>query len=176
MPVVDPQYRGEVRVELYLPPAFDQFPPSKILVPAFWAQRGIQQPLRAIRVRQGLRVLSPRLDDIADQAETSGAGGVLRTSESPTEAAVAGAKHAGAAGASAKHAVAAGANALHAVEVAAEATHADAARALATHTEAAVAAATHADVAGASAEHAEAAGAAATHADAAAALASRADA
>src|SRR5215211_5123573 len=126
MPVVDPQYRGEVRVELYSPPAINQFPPSKILVPAFWAQRGIQQPLRAIRVRQGLRVLAISLDDIAGHSETSGrAIGARLTKERPTEEAAAEATHAHAA--------------------AADATHADAAVALAKHTEAAGAVATHAD-------------------------------
>src|SRR5215211_5932168 len=131
MPVVDPQYRGEVRVELYSPPAFNQFPPSKILVPAFWAQRGIQQPLRAIRVRQGLRVLPLSLDDIAGQAETSGrAGGARRTSEKPTEVV--------------------SANTQHAERVSANSPHTEAvarANALATHAcEAAVADAPHTDV------------------------------
>jgi hypothetical protein len=105
IPVVDTQYRGEVRVELYSPPAFNQFPPSEILVPAFWAQWDIQQPLRAIRVRQGLRLLSIKLDDIAGQAETSGRAVVAQsTNELPTEAAAAAAKHARAASATAQHA------------------------------------------------------------------------
>jgi hypothetical protein len=70
--VVDAQHCGEVAIDLDLGATLHQFGPSEVLIPAFRAQRCVQQALRTIGMRQSLRILALRLDDLADDSKASG--------------------------------------------------------------------------------------------------------